>query len=60
MSHYQNLKLIFKGTHNLGFLVCVQYIIAPEYVKASTGGGGWPLSIFLAPDLKPVYGGNAF
>jgi len=30
------------------------------FVQASTGGGGWPLSIFLAPDLNPVYGGTYF
>ena len=29
-------------------------------VQATTGGGGWPLSVFLSPDLKPVYGGTYF
>jgi uncharacterized protein YyaL (SSP411 family) len=25
-----------------------------------TGQGGWPLSVFLTPDLKPFYGGTYF
>ncbi|MBM4294684.1 MAG: thioredoxin domain-containing protein [Deltaproteobacteria bacterium] len=29
-------------------------------VTALTGRGGWPLSLFLTPDLKPFYGGTYF
>jgi uncharacterized protein YyaL (SSP411 family) len=29
-------------------------------VQAMTGGGGWPLNVFLTPDLKPFYGGTYF
>ncbi len=29
-------------------------------VTALTGSGGWPLSVFLTPDLKPFYGGTYF
>lgn len=29
-------------------------------VQAMTGSGGWPLSVFLTPDLKPFYGGTYF
>jgi hypothetical protein len=29
-------------------------------VQAMTGSGGWPLSIFLTPELKPFYGGTYF
>jgi hypothetical protein len=29
-------------------------------VQAITGEGGWPLSVFLTPDLKPFYGGTYF
>ena len=29
-------------------------------VQALTGHGGWPLSVFLTPDLKPFYGGTYF
>ncbi|MGC8856958.1 MAG: thioredoxin domain-containing protein [Anaerolineae bacterium] len=27
---------------------------------AMTGGGGWPMSVFLTPDLKPFYAGTYF
>lgn len=30
------------------------------YVQATTGGGGWPMSVFLTPELKPFYGGTYF
>jgi uncharacterized protein YyaL (SSP411 family) len=29
-------------------------------VQAMTGQGGWPMSVFLTPDLKPFYGGTYF
>ncbi len=28
--------------------------------QAMTGGGGWPMSIFLTPDRKPIYAGTYF
>ena len=31
-----------------------------SFVQASTGGGGWPMSVFLTPQLKPVFGGTYF
>ncbi|MDG1455153.1 MAG: thioredoxin domain-containing protein, partial [Planctomycetota bacterium] len=31
-----------------------------DAVRAMTGGGGWPLSVFLFPDGKPFYGGTYF
>ena len=27
-------------------------------LQTMTGGGGWPMSMFLTPDLKPFYGGT--
>jgi uncharacterized protein YyaL (SSP411 family) len=30
------------------------------FVQATTGQGGWPMSVFLTPDLKPFYGGTYF
>ncbi len=30
------------------------------YVQALTGHGGWPLSAWLTPDLKPFFGGTYF
>jgi len=29
-------------------------------VVAISGSGGWPMTVFLAPDLKPFYGGTYF
>lgn len=29
-----------------------------NYVTATTGSGGWPLNVFLTPDLQPVFGGT--
>ncbi|AQT69485.1 Thioredoxin-related protein [Anaerohalosphaera lusitana] len=31
-----------------------------QAVQAMTGGGGWPLSVFLTPDKQPFYGGTYF
>jgi uncharacterized protein len=28
------------------------------FVQGMTGHGGWPLNVFLSPDLKPFYGGT--
>src|SRR5438128_12263426 len=28
------------------------------FVQAMIGQGGWPLNVFLTPDLKPFYGGT--
>jgi uncharacterized protein YyaL (SSP411 family) len=30
------------------------------FVQASTGGGGWPMSVWLTPDLQPFFGGTYF
>ncbi|HEX6138862.1 MAG TPA: thioredoxin domain-containing protein [Candidatus Limnocylindria bacterium] len=29
-------------------------------VQAMTGGGGWPMSVFLTPELEPFFGGTYF
>ncbi len=31
-----------------------------RYVQLMTGSGGWPMTVFLTPDLKPFYGGTYF
>ena len=31
-----------------------------QFVQATTGSGGWPLNVWLTPDLKPVVGGTYF
>src|SRR6184192_488271 len=30
------------------------------FVQATTGSGGWPMSVWLTPGLKPFYGGTYF
>jgi uncharacterized protein YyaL (SSP411 family) len=31
-----------------------------SFVQSTTGSGGWPMTVFLTPDLKPFYGGTYF
>jgi uncharacterized protein YyaL (SSP411 family) len=30
------------------------------FVQATTGSGGWPMTVFLTPDVKPFFGGTYF
>ena len=30
------------------------------FVQATSGSGGWPMSVWLTPDLKPFFGGTYF
>nr|OQO30343.1 hypothetical protein B0A51_02431 [Rachicladosporium sp. CCFEE 5018] len=29
-----------------------------DFLQATTGGGGWPLNVFVTPDLEPIFGGT--
>ncbi len=31
-----------------------------SFVQATTGSGGWPMSVWLTPNLQPFYGGTYF
>ena len=31
-----------------------------QATQALTGSGGWPMSVFLTPDLRPFYAGTYF
>jgi uncharacterized protein YyaL (SSP411 family) len=31
-----------------------------RFVQVTTGSGGWPMSVWLTPDLKPFFGGTYF
>ncbi|HSU67834.1 MAG TPA: DUF255 domain-containing protein, partial [Tepidisphaeraceae bacterium] len=31
-----------------------------QFIVALTGEGGWPMTVFLTPDLKPFFGGTYF
>jgi uncharacterized protein len=35
-------------------------LVYMTYVQAATGGGGWPLNVFLTPELKPFFGGTYY
>ncbi|XP_033119922.1 spermatogenesis-associated protein 20-like, partial [Anneissia japonica] len=30
------------------------------FIQATSGGGGWPMSVWITPDLKPLTGGTYF
>ena len=30
------------------------------FVQATTGGGGWPMSVWMTPELQPFFGGTYF
>lgn len=34
--------------------------VCMEVVQAMTGGGGWPMTVFLTPNGEPFYGGSYF
>ncbi|KAK3109535.1 hypothetical protein LTR53_017124, partial [Teratosphaeriaceae sp. CCFEE 6253] len=29
-----------------------------DFLQATSGGGGWPLNVFVTPDLHPIFGGT--
>lgn len=31
-----------------------------SFVQRTTGSGGWPMSVFITPDLEPLFGGTYF
>lgn len=31
-----------------------------NFIQSTSGGGGWPMSVWLTPDLRPVAGGTYF
>jgi len=51
--HYINIKVDREERPDLDEI----YMNA---VQIMTGSGGWPMSVFLTPDLKPYYGGTYF
>ena len=51
--HFINIKVDREERPDLDEI----YMIA---VQTMTGGGGWPMTVFLAPDLRPFYGGTYF
>ena len=51
--HFVNIKVDREERPDLDEI----YMMA---VQSLTGGGGWPMTVFLAPDLRPFYGGTYF
>ena len=31
-----------------------------NFIQAVSGSGGWPMSVWLTPDLRPVFGGTYY
>ena len=52
-AHFINIKIDREERPDLDHLYM-------DAVTAMTGSGGWPLNVFLTPDLKPFYGGTYF
>ncbi|MBD3266385.1 DUF255 domain-containing protein, partial [bacterium] len=52
-SHFINIKVDREERPDLDEI----YMTA---VQAMTGSGGWPMSVFLTPELKPFFGGTYF
>ena len=38
----------------------MRWLICLTFLQAMTGGGGWPMSVWLTPDLKPFVGATYF
>ncbi|MEJ8817847.1 thioredoxin domain-containing protein [Lacibacter sp. H407] len=51
--HFVNIKIDREERPDLDHIYM-------DAVQAMTGSGGWPLNVFLTPDLKPFYGGTYF
>jgi len=52
-AHFINIKIDREERPDLDHIYM-------DAVQAMTGGGGWPLNVFLTPDAKPFYGGTYF
>jgi uncharacterized protein YyaL (SSP411 family) len=52
-AHFVNIKVDREERPDLD-------TIYMQVTVAMTGSGGWPMSVFLAPDLKPFYAGTYF
>lgn len=51
--HFVNIKIDREERPDLDHIYM-------DAVQAMSGSGGWPLNVFLTPDLKPFYGGTYF
>src|SRR6516225_4734415 len=51
--HFVNIKIDREERPDLDHIYM-------DAVQAITGSGGWPLNVFLTPDLRPFFGGTYF
>lgn len=51
--HFVNIKIDREERPDLDHIYM-------DAVQAISGSGGWPLNVFLTPELKPFYGGTYF
>src|SRR5215471_6189348 len=51
--HFVNIKIDREERPDLDHIYM-------DAVQAMTGGGGWPLNVFLTPGAKPFFGGTYF
>jgi uncharacterized protein YyaL (SSP411 family) len=51
--HFVNIKVDREERHDLDSIYM-------QAVQAMTGHGGWPMTVFLTPDLVPFYGGTYY
>ena len=47
--------LVYDKLHFMSFFIGFR-----TFVQATTGQGGWPMSVFLTPELEPMYGGTYY
>lgn len=52
-NHFINIKIDREERPDLDHIYM-------DALQAMTGSGGWPLNVFLTPQLKPFYGGTYF
>ena len=55
-----SLKLSHQKTSTVVDRMVQWHVLQMTYIQATQGGGGWPMSCFLTPDLKPFLGGTYF
>ena len=42
------------------YILLTQTFFKHYLLQATSGGGGWPMSVWLTPDLRPIVGGTYF
>ncbi len=53
----KNLCVVDAITYKVSCIIEIRWMLSAQ---ATSGGGGWPMSVWLTPDLKPFIGGTYF